>query len=222
MTELSQLRHRYATTPRRMDDELRRRARGDRSCFADSVAGIGALLALVAAAAAAAGWVPTSAIFGGVVLLVVGFALGMVGQLRSGKVRRRAIESGPLVVGWAVGYDPELVGRQSRVRWARVVFSLDPARRFDTAYLKRVAADVSSRSRSPTQPSTPAGQVLANLPMAHAQTLQELPAGGQVEQDTWIADVMVYPDRLADRRLNEKAPVVGLIADVGGRVVEHI
>lgn len=218
MADLAPVRERYAATPRRLDDELRRRARGDRSCVADLVAGVGAISALGAALAAAGGLVPVGVIFVGVGLLGIGFVVGMVAQLRSGKLRRAAIESAPLVGAWAVAHEPELTTEQRQVRWGRVVFCTDPARRFDVGYLRRVARHVTDdRQRSDDVWAT-----VRALPDQHAQTLLALPEGGPIEPDTWIADVMVYPDRLAGGQLDPKAPTLALIADVDRRFVEHI
>ena len=247
MSQLAQVRDRYASTPRRFDDELRRRARGDRSCLADLVAGMGALSALLGALGAAAGWVPVGVIFVGVALLVVGFSVGMVSQLRSGKTRRQALESGPLVAGCVVTCDPELFERQPRVRWARVVLSVVPDHGWDAGYLRGVAARVRKRvgvSRD-GEPSAAERHTVADvhatdddrlasrnkdgtwagvcgLPNHHTQTKLRLPADATIDAGTWLVDVMIYPDRLPAGHVSEADRLVALIADVERGLVEHI
>ena len=168
------------------------------------------MLGLFAAAAAAAGWVPVGTIFVGVGLLVVGFAGGMVAQLQSGKRRRHALESGPLVSAWVVACDPVLEQTQRRVAWARVLLSTRADHRWNREYLERVAAALRR------------GDEADPLPLRHTSTFRAITPGDEVDDATWLVDVMIYPDRLADGCLSANDRRVVLIVDTERRFAEHI
>src|SRR5690606_35868794 len=96
---LDRARDRFEATPRSLDDDdLTRIARGDRGCLGDLLSGLGAVSLVAAMILSALDKIAFAWAYVGVVIWVGGFAWGAVSQSRSGKHRKAALESGPLVL----------------------------------------------------------------------------------------------------------------------------
>ncbi|MEE9382086.1 MAG: hypothetical protein V3V08_01565 [Nannocystaceae bacterium] len=218
---LVEVRSQYEATPRAFDEELTRRARGDRGCLSDTVAGLGALLATACGLLSAAGVLRFESVLVGVALLCVGFVTGSIGQLRSGRERREALEAGPLVAGFLISHTPALDVVQRATARGVAVFSTEPSRRFDTDYLRAVAGTI--RHWTPLEADSGRARMARTLGDASATGVSPVPEGQGVLPGTWVADVMIYPSRIDGGRMVSTDPLtVGLIVDVERGLVEHV
>src|SRR5688572_14096477 len=94
---LAPVRQRYEATPRTLDDDLARMARGDRGCLGDALAGAGGLGMVVFGVLASLGVLGWGFLIAALVLMVTGFFMSTAAQAKSAPIRRRAITEGPLV-----------------------------------------------------------------------------------------------------------------------------
>jgi hypothetical protein len=127
---LATTRCRYEATPRVLDADLQRMARGDRGCLGDVLAGLGGVSIIVFGVLASFEVVGWGYMMAGTLFLLVGFVLSAAAQVRSGPVRRKALMEGPLVLGRVVAGDPALYEPSDAVLPARVVFAPAPTQRY--------------------------------------------------------------------------------------------
>jgi hypothetical protein len=140
---LARVRDRFEATPRSLDDEqLTRIARGDRGCLGDLLSGIGAVSLVVAVILGAMETISFTWTYVGVGLWIAGFVWGTVSQSRSGARRKQALESGPLVMAVVLRAEAWLRRPGKRVGRAVVVFTTDEQRRFDRAWIERLARSI--------------------------------------------------------------------------------
>lgn len=214
------IRARYEATPRRIDDDLEPLARGDRGCLGDLMAGLGALGTAVfgiIAATGAGGWgfmAISAAVF------VLGFLLSTIHQLRSARVRRLALERGPLVLARVVRVEPRLREAGAGVGLARVVFSLAPDRRFDADALAAIGGRVRAlEAGEETDAGAEAARAaLARRSIAGVQPLAEaLVACPEVH----VAEVILDKERRGGQALAE-GDLVALLVEPASGVVEHV
>jgi hypothetical protein len=137
---LVRARGRFETTPRSLaDDELTRIARGDRGCLGDVLSGLGAIALVTSVILGAMGTISFSWTYVAVGVWIGGFVWGTVAQTRSGKIRKTALESGPLTLAVVVRDEPWLRRPGKRAGRVVVLFTTDDAHRFDRDWLERVA-----------------------------------------------------------------------------------
>jgi len=137
---LARARARFEATPRSLDDdELIRISRGDRGCLGDALSGLGAVTLVGTMILSAMGMVPFAWAYVGVGIWIGGFVWGTVSQTRSGKQRKGALESGPLVLAIVLRAEDWLRRPGKRVGRVVVLFTTDPARRFDRPWLEAAA-----------------------------------------------------------------------------------
>lgn len=137
---LARARARFEATPRSLDDdELIRISRGDRGCLGDALSGLGAVTLVGTMILSAMGFVPFVWAYLGVGIWIGGFVWGTVSQTRSGKQRKGALESGPLVLAVVLRAEDWLRRPGKRVGRAVVLFTTDPERRFDRPWLEAAA-----------------------------------------------------------------------------------
>ena len=216
---LAPIRQRYEATPRTLDDELLRMARGDRGCLGDALAGAGALGTIafgVLASFDVLGW---GFFIAALVLLVVGFILSTAAQARSAPLRRRAITEGPLVLARVVQGDPALYEPGDGVLPARVVYSAEPARRFDGEFLRGVGQRLQALARKDTPPPEQAAAwaVLREPNRIETVRLDAALTGGT---EAYLSVVTVDQRRLPGKRL--ESGEVTLIVDPRSGFAEHV
>ncbi len=199
---LARVRARYEATPRKTDDELLDRiARGDRGCLGDLLSGLGALTLIVTMALGAMGLIAWSWAYVGVGLWVGGFFLGTLSQARSGRLRKAALESGPLVIASVLRCDEWLRRPGKRAGRAVVLFTTDPARRFDREWLDKVAKHVERRLSEPSggNERVPLRALLGDpetfgVHLVPSDLLPEDESGSSI--DVYLASAMIHPERL--------------------------
>ncbi len=213
MTDLAPLRDRWEAVPRAPNDDLNRMARGDRSCLADGISAGGAVLTVIIAVLAGFGVVPHITSFLGIAMLVAGFAMGAIAQTKSTGVRRKSLERGPLVACLVVHAPRELYEGVRTARRAIVLFSVDPALRFDGKNLSKIARKLERF----------ADGEIARLAKGELEggylRLPEKIAG---PQEVYLADVVVYPERLENKVLTKASPSFAAIVDPSANFIEHV
>lgn len=216
---LAETRRRYEATPRTLDDDLQRMARGDRGCLGDAISGAGALGILVTAVLSYMGLIGFgfTAVFVG--MLIAGFVLSAAAQTRSGPLRHKALTEGPLTLGRVLRADPALFEPGDVPHPALVVFAVDEPHRFDTKYLHGVAtALLALRSGAAAPPDQ--AEVAAMLRDPNLVTPLRLPTSLAGEGEAWLGVVSVDPRRLPARRIEDH--VVPVIAAPELGFVEHV
>lgn len=220
MAALVKARENYESTPRKIEGDLVRKARGDRGCLGDALSGVGALTTVVCALLASFSIVPLGFSFVGVGVLVIGFVIGSVSQSRSGKSRTRALESGPLTAGYVVRAEPHLREKGRRSGRATVLFTTDVARRFDDKFLKKSLRRIHHRLE---QGNSHDEEAWARLVRGVEQFgLAAVPAVAAGEVPLFVGDVVVYPDLLEAGRLPDDDAIVPVIVDPDAGFVEHV
>jgi len=196
---LARARDRFEATPRSLDDdELIRIARGDRGCLGDALSGLGAVTLVAAMILSALDMIAFEWAYVGVAIWIGGFAWGTILQSRSGKQRKGALESGPLVLAVVLRAEEWLRRPGKRVGRAVVMFSNAPDRRFDRAWLEQLATQLEQRldGDAGAPDWVPLRALLADR---DSFGVQRVPAG-LLEQDLaeplWLASVLVHPERL--------------------------
>lgn len=216
---LAPIRQRYEATPRTLDDDLARMARGDRGCLGDALAGAGGL-GMVAFGVLASfeilGW---GFFIGTLVLMVTGFMLSTAAQAKSAPIRRKAIVEGPLVLGRVVQGDPGLYEPGDAVLPARVVYTADPTRRFDSAYLQALGQRVQALARVDTPPSD---QLAAWTVLREANRVETVRLAGALAGDAeaYLSVVTIDQRRLPGRRIDDGE--ITLIVDTSSGFAEHV
>lgn len=220
---LDHLRARFEPTPRELqEDELVRIARGDRGCLGDLVSGVGAAALVTSAILGAMGKISFNWTYGAAALWIGGFVWGTISQTRSGKLRRAALEEGPLVQAVVLRSEAWLRRPGKRVGRAVVVFSTAPSRRFDRDWLDTVAAAVESSAK------TRAWAQLLTDPDAFGvvglEPKDEAFAGledAEGLEQTYVAAMHVHPERLEGNYLgyaeDQDAAEAGLDLDAPTR-----
>lgn len=196
---LTRARDRYEATPRSLDDEeMSRIIRGDRGCLGDLLSGFGALTLVVGLVLGAMNIVALSWAYVGAALWVGGFFWGTYTQSKSGTARKVALESGPLVLAVVLRAPDWLRRPGKRVGRAVVMFTTDPARRFDRDWLEAAAETLEDRlgKHGGDERWVSLRALLAD---SEAHGMHEIPAELLPEtlaKPTYLASVMIHPERL--------------------------
>jgi hypothetical protein len=197
---LARARDRFEATPRSLDDdELTRIARGDRGCLSDMLSFLGAAALVTAVILGAMGTISFAWTYVAMALWIGGFAWGTVAQARSGKSRKLALESGPLVLAVAVRGEPWLRRPGKRAGRAVVVFTTDDERRFDRDWLERVGKriEVQLEAGAGTAEWVPLRALLVDRDSFGVHRVPpELLEPDDHDRQVWLASVVVYPERL--------------------------
>lgn len=216
---LAPIRSRYEATPRVLDADLQRMARGDRGCLGDALAGFGSLSIIVFGVLASFEVLGWGFMMAGTAFLLLGFVLSAVAQVKSGPLRRKALTEGPLVLARVVAGDPVLYEPSDAVLPARVVFAADPARRFDADLLRTLATRLQALQRSEVTPADQA-QVAAVLRDANRVETVRLPSSLAGDDEAYLAVVAVDARRLPGRRIDSGE--LTLIVDPRSGFAEHV
>lgn len=210
-TALDHTRARFETTPRALeDDELVRIARGDRGCLGDLVSGLGAVLLISAAILGAMGRISFTWTYVAAAVWIGGFVWGTVAQTRSGKLRKAALEQGPLVMAVVLRSEDCLQRPGKRVGRAVVAFTTADGRRFDREGLDALAAALEAGKDSDAARASEwvallddpdAFGVFAVEPAVLGPGLagrDDSEAGAEDcwAEDCWVAAMHVHPERL--------------------------
>jgi hypothetical protein len=198
---LARARDRFEATPRSLDDEqLTRIARGDRGCLGDLLSGIGAVALVAAVILGAMGTISYSWTYLAVALWIGGFVWGTVAQPRSGKLRKAALESGPLVLAVALRDEPWLRRPGKRVGRAVVLFTTDDERRFDRDWLERVARHLDAELDANVGTGASSVPLRALLVDHDAFGLHRVPSDlltpDERERPVYLASMVVHPEWL--------------------------
>lgn len=216
---LATIRSRYEATPRTLDTDLQRMARGDRGCLGDGLAGLGGLAIIVFGVLASFGLVGWGFMSAGALLLVTGFLMSAAATARSGPVRRKALTEGPLVLARVVQGDPALYEPGDAVLPARVVFAAAPERRWDSALLRELGQKLQQLHRAGVTPADQAA-VAAVLRDANRTETVRLPPSLAGAEEAYVAVVAVDARRLPGRRLEDGE--LTLIVDPSSGFAEHV
>lgn len=216
---LAPIRSRYEATPRVLDADLQRMARGDRGCLGDALAGFGSLSIIVFGVLASFEVLGWGFMMVGTAFLLLGFVLSAVAQVKSGPLRRKALTEGPLVLARVVAGDPVLYEPSDAVLPARVVFAADPARRFDADLLRTLATRLQALQRAEVTPADQV-QVAAVLRDANRVETVRLPSSLAGDDEAYLAVVAVDARRLPGRRIDSGE--LTLIVDPRSGFAEHV
>jgi hypothetical protein len=196
---LARARHRFEATPRSLDDdELVRISRGDRGCLGDALSGLGAVSMVGAMILSALDLIAFEWAYLGVAIWIGGFAWGTVLQSRSGRQRKQALESGPLVLAVVLRAEEWLRRPGKRVGRAVALFCTDPDRRFDRPWLEQIAKQLERRldGAAGSPEWVPLRALLADR---DSFGVHPIPAG-LLESDEgaqlYLASVIIHPERL--------------------------
>jgi len=196
--QLDRARARFEATPRSLDDDdLTRIARGDRGCLGDLLSGFGAVTLVAAMILAALEMIAFEWAYLGMAIWIGGFVWGTVSQSRSGQQRKGALESGPLVLAVVLRADEWLRRPGKRVGRAVVLFTTDPARRFDREWLEPLAKQFERRldGAAGTAEWVPVRALLADR---DSFGVHPIPASvlEHDEAPLYLASLVVHPERL--------------------------
>lgn len=197
---LARARDRFEATPRSLDDdELTRIARGDRGCLGDALSGLGAVSMVGAMILSALDLIAFEWAYLGVAIWIGGFVWGTILQSRSGKHRKGALESGPLVLAVVLRAEEWLRRPGKRVGRAVVLFCTQPERRFDRAWLEQLARQLERRlDASAGAPNwVPLRALLADR---DSFGVHPIPSGlleHDENEQLYLASLLVHPERLA-------------------------
>lgn len=216
---LATTRSRYEATPRVLDADLLRMARGDRGCLGDALAGFGALSTIVFGVLGSLDVLGYGYMIVGTLMLLAGFIMSASAQVRSAPPRRRALTEGPLVLARVVKADPALYEPGDAVLPARVVFALAPERRYDSAYLRALGQRMQELLRVD---STPPGLAAVAAVMRDASRVDtvRIPAALAGEDEAYLAVVALDARRLPGRRIEDGE--ITLIVDPRSGFAEHV
>lgn len=198
---LARARARFEATPRSLDDDdLTRIARGDRGCLGDLLSGVGAVTLVATMILSVLDKVAFAWAYLGVAIWIGGFVWGTVSQSRSGKQRKAALESGPLVLAVVLRAEDWLQRPGKRVGRAVVLFTTDAGRRFDRDWLEAVAAQLEQRlDEAAGSPEwVPLRALLIDrdsfgLHRVPAELLEPL---GSSQAPVYLGSLLVHPERL--------------------------
>ncbi len=215
---LAETRRRYEATPRTLDDDLQRMARGDRGCLGDAIAGAGALGIFVFGVLGYLGFTGMAPTAVAAALLIAGFVLSSAAQVKSAPLRHRALTAGPLVLGRVLRTDRALYEPGETPYPALVLFAVDEPHRFDADYLRELAGKLESLQSGSAQPGHEAVQ--ARLRDPERADIVELPATLSGPGHAFVGTISVDPRRLPARKI--EADVVPVIVAPGLGFVEHV
>lgn len=197
---LARARARFEATPRSLDDdELTRIARGDRGCSSDLLSFLGAAALVASVILGAMGTISFAWTYVAMGLWIGGFAWGTVAQARSGKSRKLALESGPLVLAVVLRDEPWLRRPGKRAGRAVVVFTTDLERRFDRDWLERVGKHIEAQldGSAGTPEWVPLRALLVDRDaFATCRVPPDLLEPEDRERPVWLSTVAVHPERL--------------------------
>jgi hypothetical protein len=207
----------YVTTPRKLDEELKRKARGNRGCLGDALSAAGALLAFALGVTASLGMTPMGWALVPVAVLIMGFIVGTRSQSSSGKSRTKALEEGPLAFGAVLRAEDSLYSEGRRAGRAAVFFFASGSERLDaeetTKQARRVLQIAASRIEEPW-----ARMISGAQPFGFEAVPPEL-----IEhEDAYVADVVIYPNLLDGGALPQLEASVRVIVSPSERFVEHV
>lgn len=207
----------YVTTPRALDEELKRKARGDRGCLGDALSAAGAVIAFALGVSASLGMTPMGWALAPVGMLIVGFVVGTQSQSRSGKSRTRALTEGPLAYGAILRAEDYLYGEGKRAGRAAVFFFASGTERLDADETSRQARRVlhiaTSRMDEPWARLISGDQVFG---------FESVPAEVIGHEDAYVADVVIYPGLLGGKALPQSAATIRVIVSPSEDFVEHV
>jgi hypothetical protein len=196
---LARARARFETTPRSIDDDdLTRIARGDRGCLGDVLSGLGAVTLVAAMILSALDKLAFAWAYLGLAIWIGGFAWGTITQSRSGKHRKGALESGPLVLAVVLRAEEYLRRPGKLVGRAVVLFCTDPQHRFDREWLEDIAKQLERRldAAAGTPEWVPLRALLADRDSFGVHRVPQ----GLLERtdvdDLHLASMFVHPERL--------------------------
>jgi hypothetical protein len=216
---LVETRRRYEPTPRALDDDLQRMARGDRGCLGDAIAGAGALGILVFGVLGYMGFTGIGFTAVAAALLIGGFFVSAMATARSGPVRYKALTEGPLVLARVLRVDPALKEPGDVPHPALVLFAVDPPHRFDAKFLREVAGPILALQSAT---SVPPEQVAVATMLRDPNRVEVLRVPSELAggAEAYLGVVSVDPRRLPARKIEDD--VVPVIADPGRGFVEHV
>lgn len=203
---LARARARFEATPRSLDDDdLTRIARGDRGCLGDLLSGVGAVSLVAAMILSALDKIAFAWAYLGVAIWIGGFVWGTVLQSRSGKQRKAALESGPLVLAVVLRAEDWLRRPGKRVGRAVVLFTTDPARRFDREWLEDLAVRLEQclHASAGGPQWVPLRALLVDRDSfgLHRVPAELLESAGPSAPPVYLASLLVHPERLESRYL---------------------
>lgn len=216
---LATTRARYEATPRALDAELLRMARGDRGCLGDALAGSGAVAIIVFGVLGSLGMLSFMYMLVGTLMLMAGFILSSLAQVRSAPQRRLALSDGPLVLARVVKADPVLYEPSDAVLPARVVYAPGSARRFDGEFLRALGQRLQALDRADATPPELAA-VLAVLRQPNRVETVRIPSTLVGDEEVYLAVVSVDARRLPAGRIEDGE--ITLIVDPRSGFAEHI
>lgn len=216
---LAETRRRYEATPRTLDDDLQRMARGDRGCLGDAIAGLGAAGILVFGVLGYLGLTGMGPTAVAAALLIGGFVLSAAAQVKSAPIRYKALTEGPLALGRVVRADRALYEPGETPYPALVLFAVDPPRRFDSKYLDEVAGKLAALRDGGPAPEGQA-EVQAMLRDPSRVAVLRVPPALAGPGEAYLGVVSVDPRRLPAHKLEND--VVPVIAAPGLGFVEHV
>jgi hypothetical protein len=241
---LARARDRFEATPRSLDNEdLTRIARGDRGCLGDLLSGLGAVALVAAVILGAMETISFSWTYAAVAMWIGGFVWGTVAQARSGKQRKAALESGPLVLAVAMRDEPWLRRPGKRAGRAVVLFTTDGRRRFDRDWLERVSVRLEAELDGNVGTGASSVPLRALLVDSDAFGLHRVPsellAPDEREAPVYLASMVVHPEWLEggylgaedDREAGElerdldapsRPPTVAVIVDPEHGFIEQV
>jgi hypothetical protein len=222
---LEKVRSKYEAAPRKLDATLDRLARGDRGCLPDIVSGVGVLTLLTFLILSGLQLVGFRWVYLGAAMWIGGFFWGSYMQAQSGVRRKKALERGPLVEARTLWRESHLGRKGRQVGAAVVLFRVDEEGRFDLDGLEALAERLAPAEGEPADCVSelvhrePTSEI--TLKSEDADPLVRVPEAFEPVGESWLARVVVYPDRLEARKLERGDPLL-LIVDPGLGFVEHI
>lgn len=231
MSALERAQRSYAQVPRTLDENLERKARGDRGCLFDLVSIFGILLMFGCLVASLAGKIAFSWTYLGAGIWVGSYFLGLRRQSSSAEQRTAALTRGPLVAAAVVRCSPHLrVAGNKRSGRAAVVFRTEASARFDIDTLHGMAEALADWPAPSPGDSSARGRAqyllhdeyrfdlidISGLDMGDGEA-----APRRFPPQTWVGRVVVDPERL-DQPLSGRAAQLALIVDPDTNFVEHV
>ncbi len=217
MSDAENQRLEYVTTPRTLDEELKRKARGDRGCLGDALSAVGAFVAFGLGVTASLGVTPMGWALVPVGVLIAGFVIGTRSQSRSGKLRTKALERGPLALGAVLRAEDYLYSEGKRAGRAAVFFFASGSERLDaqetTSQARRVLQIATSRMEEPWARLISGAQPFG---------FESVPPEVLGHEDAYVADVVIYPGLLDEGALPPSEASIRVIVSPTEGFVEHV
>jgi hypothetical protein len=227
-TALQRASERYAQAPRELGPVLERKARGDRGCLFDLGSGLGILSTFGLLIASQMGAITFRWVYLGVGIWIVSYLAGGYAQAKSGKKRRLALETGPLVPALIIAGEPHL-GQKGNRRSGRVlvVFAVSPELQPHESD-RRVASLLESGLPDSAKGASadPLRKLLGDefcfdfVPLDSA-LLESLDISASAERELYATRVVADPEQLEDGVL-EAGAAVGLIVHLESGIAELV